>query len=73
MEEVFPDFIELVSSNLRAGMTVDKALLLSSRKEFSPLDIEILRLGKDILTGTYINIALTNMAKRIKSEKILAF
>ncbi len=71
MEEVFPDFIELMASNLRAGMTIDKALLLSSRKEFAPLDIEILNLGKDILTGREINNALNDMAKRINSEKIL--
>src|SRR3989344_9108556 len=38
METVFPEFLELVSSNLRAGMTIDRALLLSSREEFSPLD-----------------------------------
>jgi len=71
MEEVFPDFIELMASNLRAGMTVDKALLLSSRKEFSPLDEEILNLGKDIITGKEISSALISMASRIKSEKIL--
>src|SRR3989344_4673920 len=33
MEAVFPDFIELMASNLRAGITVDKALLISSRRE----------------------------------------
>ena len=38
MEDSFPDFIELMASNLRAGMTIDKALILSSRKEFAPLD-----------------------------------
>ncbi|MDO8508748.1 MAG: type II secretion system F family protein [Nanoarchaeota archaeon] len=70
MEDVFPDFIELMASNLRAGMTIDKALLLSSRKEFSPLDEEILNLGKDIITGKDINSALLAMASRIKSEKI---
>ncbi len=70
MEDVFPDFIELMASNLRAGMTIDRALLLSSRKEFSPLDIEILALGKDILTGKEINVALLAMADRIKSDKI---
>ncbi len=70
MEEVFPDFIELMASNLRAGMTIDRALLLSSRKEFSPLDEEILNLGKDIITGKEINTALTAMAARIKSDKI---
>lgn len=70
MEEVFPDFIELMASNLRAGMTIDRALLLSSRKEFAPLDEEILNLGKDIITGKEINTALTAMAARIKSDKI---
>lgn len=70
MEDVFPDFIELMASNLRAGMTVDKALLLSSRKEFAPLDKEILALGKDIVTGKEISKALREMADRIGSEKI---
>ena len=70
LEQVFPDFIELVSSNLRAGMTIDKALILSSRKEFSPLDKHIMYLGKDILTGKEIDLALSDMAKRTKSERI---
>ena len=70
IEEVFPDFVELMASNLRAGMTIDKALLVSSRKEFTPLDEEILRLGKDIMTGKEITLALYEMGERIKSEKI---
>lgn len=70
MEDVFPDFIELMSSNLRAGMTVDQALLLSSRKEFAPLDEEILQLGKDIVTGKDMSLALNAMSERIKSMKI---
>ena len=70
MEIVFPDFIELVASNLRAGMTVDKSLLLSSRKEFAPLDTEILQLGRDVATGKDLNGALLDMAKRINSDKI---
>jgi len=70
MEAAFPDFLQLMSSNLRAGMTIDRALLLSSRKEFAPLDKEILSLGKDIVTGEEIEVALSTMAKRINSEKI---
>lgn len=70
MEEAFPDFLELMSSNLRAGMTIDRALLLSSREEFAPLDEEIIKLGKDIITGKEIERALKEMALRIKSEKI---
>ena len=70
MESAFPDFLGLMSSNLRAGMTIDKALLLSSRKEFAPLDKEINSLGKDIVTGKSIEDALDSMSEKIKSEKI---
>ena len=51
-------------------MTVDKEFLLSSRPEFYPLDEEITRAGKEIVTGKDIGVALTNMAKNIGSEKI---
>jgi len=70
MENAFPDFLQLMASNLRAGMTIDRALLLSARKEFSPLDKEIIRLGKDIITGKKIEQSLQDMSKRINSEKI---
>jgi len=70
IEDIFPDFLQLVSSNLRAGMTVDRAILLSSRPEFAPLDKEILRVGKDISTGKPVGFALGAMSKRIESEKI---
>lgn len=70
IESVFPDFLQLMSSNLRAGMTIDKAMLLSSRPEFSPLDEEILKTGKDIATSKDIETALRDLSKRIGSEKI---
>ena len=70
MENVFPDFLQLMASNLRAGMTISKAMLLSSREEFAPLDKEILRVGKDITTGKEIETALIDMSERIKSKKI---
>lgn len=70
MEGVFPDFLQLMSSNLRAGMTISRAMLLSAREEFFPLDKEILRVGKDITTGKDTETALLDMSKRIGSEKI---
>ena len=70
MEDVFPDFISLTASNLRAGLTIDRALLLSARKEFAPLDKEIMTLGKDIVTGKEIEKAMLEMAGRIKSEDV---
>ena len=70
VEDVFPDFLSLVASNLRAGMTVDHAMLLSARPEFDPLDKEILQTGKDISTGKPVGIALKKLGSRIGSEKI---
>jgi pilus assembly protein TadC len=70
MEESFPDVIGLMSSNLRAGMTVDRAFILSARPEFFPLDEEIMKAGKEITTGSDVSLAMLNMAKRIGSEKI---
>lgn len=70
IEVAFPDAIQLMASNLRAGMTIDKAFLLSARPEFAPLDNEILKTGKDIATGKDINYALINLSKRIGSERI---
>lgn len=70
IEDVFPDFLQLVSSNLRAGMTVDRAMLLSARPEFAPLDKEVLQAGRDISTGKPVEVALRTMSDRIGSEKV---
>lgn len=70
METLFPDIISLMASNLRAGITVDHAFLLSARQEFYPLNEEILKAGKEIATGIDTIQALDNMRKRIGSEKV---
>ena len=70
MEKVFPDFISLMASNLRSGLTVDRAFLISAREEFNPLDDEIERAGKEIATGKDIKKAFKDMSIRINSEKI---
>ncbi len=70
MELVFPDVIQLMASNLRAGMTIDRAFALSARPEFYPLDREINLAGKDIATGKDIALAFKTMSKRVGSDKI---
>ncbi|MEK6926146.1 MAG: type II secretion system F family protein [Nanoarchaeota archaeon] len=70
MEELFPDVISLMASNLRSGITIEKAFLMAARPEFDPLDKEILKTGKEITTGQDVVIALKIMSDRINSEKI---
>ena len=70
VESILPDALQLMSSNLRAGLTTDRALLLSARPEFGPFQDEINLVGKEITMGKEINKALINMTKRIRSEKL---
>jgi len=70
MEKALPDALQLMSSNLRAGLTPEKALLLAARPEFGPLTKEINRVGKEIAVGKDIDEALLGITKRVKSDKI---
>lgn len=70
MEKMFPDFLQLMSSNLRAGMTVEKAFMSSARPELAPLNEEIKETGRDVATGKDISVAFRDMSKRIDSDEI---
>ena len=70
VESILPEVLQLMSSNLRAGLTTDKALLLSARPEFGPFQDEINYVGKEITMGRDLGQSLINMSKRIKSERL---
>lgn len=70
IENILPDALQLMSSNLRAGLTVDRALLLSARPEFGPFQDEINLVGKEITLGKPIVNALKGITERVKSQKL---
>lgn len=70
VEQILPDVLQLMSSNLRAGLTTDKALLLSARPEFGPFQNEINQIGKEITIGKDLGEALLDAGKRINSERL---
>lgn len=70
VETLLPDALQLMASNLKAGLTIDKALLLSARPEFGPLQDEIGRVGKEVTMGKTVQEALMGMTERIKSDKL---
>jgi len=70
VEDILPDALQLMASNLKAGLTTDKALLLSARPEFGPFQEEINLVGKEITMGKDIGKALLSMSDRLKSEKL---
>jgi pilus assembly protein TadC len=68
IEKVLPDALQLMSANVRAGMTVDRAIWLSARPEFGVLEEELKRAGTKTLGGKTIKVALMEMAARVKSD-----
>ena len=71
IEETLPDALQLMSSNLRSGMSPDRAFLLSARPEFGPLQEEISFIGRKVALGNNISMALTEMALKIKSKRLI--
>ncbi len=68
IEEALPDFLSIMASNIRSGLTYDRALLLSARKEFGPLAKQINLAGKETLAGKSFSDALMTMGGRVHSE-----
>lgn len=68
LEEVLPDALLLISANVRSGLTIDKALLVSARDEFGPLAKEIRSASMEIFGGAPVEKALTKLMERTNSE-----
>jgi len=68
IEKVLPDALQLMAANVKAGMTVDRAIWLAARPEFGVLEEELKRAGAKTVGGKPIKVALMEMASRIKSD-----
>jgi len=68
VETVLPDALQLMASNIRAGLTTDKALLLAARPEFGPLADEIRRIGRELMAGKSFAYSLMRTTRKIKSD-----
>ncbi|MFT4344092.1 MAG: type II secretion system F family protein [Candidatus Woesearchaeota archaeon] len=71
IESILPDALQLISANLRSGMTIDRALIAASRPEFGSFNDQFIIVGKEITTGTKVSDALMNMTRRVKSDMFL--
>jgi Flp pilus assembly protein TadB len=67
IESMLPDALQLVSANIRAGMTIDKALWLCARPEFGPFEKELRRMASETLGGKPISNSLKDSTKRVNS------
>jgi pilus assembly protein TadC len=68
LEEVLPDFLQLVSSNIRAGMTTEQALWFAVRPRFGVLAKEIEEVAKRTFTGEPLESALHHFVSKYESK-----
>ena len=67
MEEMLPDFLQVVSSNLRGGMSFENALLSSIKPRFNILANEMAEVSKKVITGHDIGTALSELGHKYNS------
>jgi Flp pilus assembly protein TadB len=67
VEEVLPDALQLMASNLNAGMTAFQAMKLAARSEFGPLKEEFDYATTKALGTESFSQALLNVGKRVNS------
>jgi Flp pilus assembly protein TadB len=68
IEEVLPDFLQLTSANVRAGMAIDRALWYSVRPRFGVLAQEIEIVAKETVAGKDLNEALLEFTQKYDSD-----
>ena len=68
VEEIIPDALRLISANIKSGLTIDKALLVSARPEFGPLEKEIRIAAKETLSGESVENALFKISDKFNSK-----
>ncbi|MBI2574450.1 type II secretion system F family protein [Candidatus Woesearchaeota archaeon] len=67
IEEVLPDYLQLTSGNIRAGMPVDRALWYAVRPRFGVLANEIEMVAKETMSGSDLDAALRRFSDKYDS------
>jgi hypothetical protein len=70
IESVLPDILDIIAQNIKAGMTIDRALWSAARPEFGPMANELQSAARVTLTGTPLPDALIGLTNRILSERL---
>ncbi len=68
IEESLPDFLQLASANISAGMTVDRALWYAVRSKFGILATEMETVAKATIAGEDLEKALVTLGKKYDSR-----
>ncbi len=70
MEAVLPDFLRLVSENLKGGMPFEKSLWSAIKPEFGILGQEVRLAAKKVMTGTDVDAAIIEFTSKYNSPML---
>ncbi|MFH0835953.1 MAG: type II secretion system F family protein [Candidatus Micrarchaeota archaeon] len=70
IEQVLPSVLQIISANIRAGMTLENAIWSAARPEFGIFRDEISRVSADTFGGQPITTSLLNMSRRVRSDTL---
>ncbi|MFW5872276.1 MAG: type II secretion system F family protein, partial [bacterium] len=70
MEKVLPEFLVIVSTNLKAGMSMESSLWNAVRPKFGVLAHEITLISKKVMTGKDVTESLADFANKYDSPEL---
>ncbi|MBI3037035.1 type II secretion system F family protein [Candidatus Woesearchaeota archaeon] len=70
MEAVLPDFLRLVSENLKGGMPFERSLWSAIKPEFGILGQEVRLAAKKVITGAEVNDAVVEFTSKYDSPML---
>lgn len=68
IENVLPDYLELVAANVGAGMTIDQALWYAIRDKFGVFAEEMETVAKKVMAGYDLNKAVLEFTEKYDSQ-----
>ncbi len=70
IEEILPDYLQIVSANLRSGIALDRSMLLAARPEFGFLSEDVKEMNRRIYGGENFDASLREFADRYRSYQL---
>lgn len=68
VEQALPDFLLMVSANMKAGMTLDRAMWYAAKPEFGTLSNEVKTIIKGSFSGMSLEQSLDTLSTRFDSS-----
>ena len=70
MEEMLPDYLQITSANLRSGLSLDRAMLMAARPEFTFFSEDVKDMSRRIFGGETLANALKGIAAKYRSPQL---